>query len=54
MISIADVLFLAGVGCTLAGCWLRGVPDFMVGVGLTVCLGAYVLRRIQLARRRGR
>ena len=54
MISIADLLFLAGVGCCLAGCWLRGVPDFMVGVGLSVCVASYVIRRIQLARKRRR
>lgn len=54
MISIADLLFLAGVACCLAGCWLAGVPAFVVGVGVTVCLMSYVIRRIQLARRRRR
>lgn len=52
MISIADLLFLTGIATALAGCWLRGVSDFVVGVGVAVCLAAIVLRRVQLARRR--
>lgn len=54
MISVLDILFLAGVACALAGCWFKGVPDFAVGVGVALCLGTVVVRRIQLARRRRR
>jgi len=52
MISIADILFVVGVACAVAGCWLKTVPDGLIGLGIALCLGAFVVRRIQLARRR--
>jgi len=54
MISIADILFVAGVVCALAGCWLRGVPDFVVGMGLALCLTGIVIGRIRESKRRRR
>jgi len=51
MISTADLLFLAGIGCAVAGCWLLGQPHGLVGTGVAVCVAAVVARRIQIARR---
>jgi hypothetical protein len=52
MISIADILFIAGVACALAGCWLRGIPDFVVGCGIGLCLAGIVVGRIRASQRR--
>jgi len=54
MISIADLIFLTGAIVTLTGCWLRGVPDFVVGVGLVLCVAGIVIGRIRQSRRRRR
>lgn len=54
MISIADILFIAGAVCALAGCWLRGVPDFVIGMGLALCVAGIVIGRIRQSRRRRR
>ena len=52
MISFADLLFIIGVACGLAGCWLRGVPDFVIGIGLALCVTGIVIRGIRQPRRR--
>ena len=51
MINAADLLFLAGIGCVVVGCWLLGLPHGLVGSGVAVCVAAVVARRIQVARK---
>ena len=54
MISIADLMFLAGLAAVVGGAWQIGTGHGIVACGGTVCLAAVVLKRIQLARRRRR
>ncbi len=54
MISLADLIFLAGVACALAGCWMRSVPDFVVGLGVAACLAGVVIGKLAAAKRRGK
>ena len=54
MVSIADLLFVAGLAVVVVGGWYCGTgPGVMVSGG-TFCLMAFVARRVQLARRRTR
>lgn len=54
MISLADLLFLAGLAVVVGGCWYTGIGLGVAACGGVVCLGALVLRRVQWARKRRR
>ncbi len=54
MISLADLLFLAGLAAIVGGAWQIGTGQGIVACGGTACLAAYVLRWHRLARRRRR
>jgi len=54
MISIEDLVFLAGAGLGLAGCWLLGPAAMLLGGGVAACVGAMVLGRVRQRRSRRR
>lgn len=54
MITFSDLIILVGVACVLAGCWMRSVPDFVIGVGVAVCLAGWVVGKLMTARRQRR
>lgn len=52
----SDILFVASVGAGLAGCWLLGMPYFLIGVAIAGTITSIVWERVRRirAQRRGR